>query len=48
MELFWNLSEATIATIATILRGKAGVYQWINNTNGKTYVGSSVEDFWNT
>jgi len=24
-------------------RGKSGVYRWVNKTNGKTYVGSSVD-----
>lgn len=24
-------------------RKKAGIYRWINNTNGKTYVGSSTD-----
>jgi hypothetical protein len=43
MEFLWNLSGVSGVTIATFLRGKAGVYQWINNTNGKTYVGSSVD-----
>nr|UPX02785.1 GIY-YIG endonuclease [Fusarium sp.] len=25
------------------IKGKAGIYRWINNTNGKSYVGSSVD-----
>ncbi len=25
------------------IKGKAGVYRWINNNNGKSYVGSSVD-----
>ncbi len=25
------------------IKGKAGVYRWINNNNGKCYVGSSVD-----
>lgn len=25
------------------VKGKSGVYRWINNTNGKSYVGSSVD-----
>ncbi len=24
-------------------RGKAGVYQWVNKVNGKTYIGSSID-----
>ena len=24
-------------------RGKAGIYQWVNKINGKTYIGSSVD-----
>ena len=24
------------------IKGKAGIYRWINNNNGKSYVGSSV------
>jgi len=41
MKFIWNLSEVAKTIIINILRGKAGVYQWVNNTNGKTYVGSS-------
>src|SRR4051812_30361819 len=43
MEFIWNLYEVTSATIANILRGKAGVYPLVYNTNGKTYVGSSSD-----
>src|SRR3954469_3852796 len=43
MEFIWNLTEVPRATITNILRGQAGVYQWVNNTNGKTYVGSSSD-----
>lgn len=25
------------------IKGKAGIYRWINNANGKSYVGSSVD-----
>lgn len=25
------------------IKGKAGIYRWINNINGKSYVGSSVD-----
>jgi len=25
------------------IKGKGGIYRWINNTNGKSYVGSSVD-----
>lgn len=25
------------------IKGKAGVYRWVNNNNGKSYVGSSVD-----
>ena len=25
------------------IKGKAGIYRWINNNNGKSYIGSSVD-----
>lgn len=39
----WNLAEVDPATIANILHGKGGVYQWTNNISGKTYIGSSFD-----
>jgi len=39
----WDLSVVATSTVAAILRGNAGVYQWVNSINGKTYVGSSCD-----
>lgn len=37
----FKLSEVSTSKIAALLQGKAGIYQWINMINNKTYVGSS-------
>lgn len=36
-------ADADKFSIIKRVKGKSGVYRWINNTNGKSYVGSSVD-----
>jgi len=37
----YKLSEVAVSKIATDLKFKSGIYQWINNINRKSYIGSS-------
>jgi len=37
----YNNAELHKKDIIRENRGKAGIYRWINNLNGKSYVGSS-------
>ena len=38
----YNNAELNKKRIIKENRGKAGIYRWINNINGKSYVGSSI------
>lgn len=40
-EKIYPNSQALRKTILTENKGKMGVYRWVNNINGKSYVGSS-------
>lgn len=39
----FNNADVQKAEIIKEIKGKAGIYRWINNNNGKSYVGSSVD-----
>jgi hypothetical protein len=39
----FNLAEVSTADVLKFLNGKSGIYKWTNNSNGKTYVGSSID-----
>lgn len=41
MVVYSNADTSKTQIIAEI-KGKSGVYRWINNDNGKSYIGSSV------
>lgn len=43
--MFKNLDEISIASYKGILKGKGGIYSFINTINGKQYIGSA-KDFY--
>lgn len=41
--LSYSNADTAKQVIIKEIKGKAGIYRWINNNNGKSYVGSSVD-----
>jgi len=39
----YNNAEASKQEVLKNNRGKSGIYRWVNNLNGKTYVGSALD-----
>lgn len=39
----YNNAEASKEEVLKNNRGKSGIYRWVNNLNGKTYVGSALD-----